>query len=91
MYTGICPAGSNQDDVISRDVPKSGLNFALNGSIRGLALPTMISAAIVFNGNFKIWHEKFGLEPVARYIPKLAFEKFIHRIDEFVERIFGVT
>jgi hypothetical protein len=56
-----------------------------------LSLPTVIGAAIVFNGNFKVCHEKFGLEPVAGYIPKLAFEEFIHRIGEFAERILGVT
>jgi hypothetical protein len=51
----------------------------------------MISAAVVFNGNFKVWHEKFGLDPVAGYIPELAFEQFIHRIGELTERILDVT
>jgi len=91
MYTCVSSTRACHGNDIIRHDHQRILDFTLNGSIRGLSLPSVIGAAIVFNGNFKVWHETFGLESVAGDIPKLAFENVIHRIGEFAERILDVT
>jgi hypothetical protein len=91
VHAGIRPAGADQGDPVFCHGHQCVLNFALKGSIRGLTLPAVISAAIVLDTNFEIWHERFGLEFVTWYIGKSAFQKIVHGIGEFTQGILGTA
>jgi len=51
----------------------------------------VISAAVVLDDNFEVLHERFGLESVTGYIGKSAFQKIVHGIGEFTQRILGAA
>lgn len=91
VNTGIGPAGAGYSDLVAGHGHQCVLDFTLNGSIRGLTLPAVVSAAVVLDDNFEVLHERFGLEPVTGYVGKSGFQKIVHGIGEFTQGILGVA
>ena len=56
MDTGICPPGACQTDRFSRHGRQRFFDLSLNGPIRLLPLPAMISSAVVSHNQSEIFH-----------------------------------
>ena len=55
MHTGIRSAGAMHNNGLSDHGEQGGFNFPLNRAVLLLALPAMVSTAVVFNDYFEIF------------------------------------